>query len=74
MSRRLIALLVLCVPLLAGPSRAQTRSPVAEMTNAPVQALYVPAIKSRHGSLVSIVSRTRVSQTSVSCSRKMSIA
>jgi len=30
MSRRLIALLVLCVPLLAGPSRAQTRSPVAD--------------------------------------------
>jgi hypothetical protein len=30
MSRRLIALLVLGVPLLAGPSRAQTRSPVAE--------------------------------------------
>ena len=56
--------------LTAGASKRPTiatRSPVAEMTNAPVQALYVPAIRSRHGSLVSIVSRTSVSQTSVSC-------
>ena len=42
--------------------------------NAPCQALYTPAIRSRQGSLVSIVSRTNVSQRSTSCSRRISTA
>src|SRR5918994_2188264 len=50
------------------------RSPVAEIRNAPVQALYVPAISSRHGSFVSSVSRTSVSQRSTSCSRRIPAA
>src|SRR5919106_747425 len=50
------------------------RSPPAEIRNAPVHALYVPAISSRHGSLVRSVSRTSVSQRSTSCSRRISAA
>ena len=47
---------------------------VAEMRNAPVHALYVPAMSSRHGSFVSSVSRTSVSQRSTSCSPRIATA
>ena len=50
------------------------RSPFAETRNALCQAQYVPAIRSRHGSVVSSVSRTSVSQRSTSCSRSISVA
>ena len=54
--------------------RSRSRSPPAETRKAPCQALYTPAIRSRHGSFVSDVSRTNVSQRSTSCSRRIPTA
>jgi hypothetical protein len=65
------------VPSTLGTSKRPTiavRSPVADTRNAPVQALYTPAMRSRHGSFVSMVSRTYVSQRSTSCSPRISTA
>ena len=50
------------------------RSPFAATRNALCHAQYVPAMRSRHGSFVSSVSRTSVSQRSTSCSRRMPVA
>ena len=50
------------------------RSPFAATRNALCQAQYVPAMRSRHGSFVSSVSRASVSQRSTSCSRRMPVA